>query len=83
MRVLARGLQNATSVDFHFEEGYAFYLDTSAGVIGRAKLDGTMSNSPTVIVSEGNLLIIDINVHIRLLVLNKIVPEAVNRRGFR
>jgi hypothetical protein len=43
-------------VDYHFEEGYAFYLDTGAGIIGRANLDGTRPNSPTVIVSGGMVI---------------------------
>jgi sugar lactone lactonase YvrE len=50
-RTVVSNLQNCTAVDFYYSEGDLYYLDEGAGIIGRAKLDGSESTSPTTIVS--------------------------------
>ena len=50
-KTIVTNLQNCTAVDYYYTEGDLYYLDKAAGIIGRAKLDGSESDSPTTIVS--------------------------------
>ena len=52
-KTIARNLNNVTAVDFYYQEGYAYYLDTNASVIGKAKLDGSQADNPSIVVSSG------------------------------